>query len=227
MKRENKVYEMYLASIYKWGMIVLICACICADLVYTTMKIVGLYPTVSWGALICFDFMDAIFAVVAFFIVKSSIKDGVVSEKKQKQGKIFAFFVLLIQWNFILYMIPSRNFWGLLSFFIILICFFLDLKLICIFGGGLILSLFVAWFIKGESLLPNKDELFLADQIVCTIALFLILMGIVIFVYFMTHMQWLRKQDEQQRKAQSKYYHELLEKDEGMRRFRHDVKKHF
>lgn len=141
MNRENKLYEMYLASIYKWGMIVLICASISADLVYTTMKIAGLYPTVSWVALICFDIMDAIFAVVAFFIVKFSIKDGYVLEKKQKQGKIFAFFLLVIQWNFILYMIPSRNFWGLLSFFLILVCFFLDLKMILISGCFLICSL--------------------------------------------------------------------------------------
>lgn len=226
MKKEYSIYEMYLASIYKWGMIVLICACLCADLVYTTLKIAGLYPTVSWKWLICFDIMDAAFAVAAFFIVKSSLKDGYVPAKKQKAGKIFAFFVLLIQWNFILYMIPSRNFWGMLGFFIILICFFLDLKMIWIFGSGLIISLFIAWFIKSDSLLPDKDELFLADQIICIIALFLVLAGIAIFVYFMTHMQWLRKLDEKHLKAQSKYYYKLMEKDEGMRRFRHDIKKH-
>lgn len=226
MKREYTLYEIYLASVYKWGMFVLICACICADVVYTTMKIAGLYPTVSLTALIMFDAMDIIFAIISFFLVRASIKNGLVDEKRLKEGKIFAFFALLIQWNFILYMIPSRTFWGLISFFIILISFFLDLQMILLFGGTLILSLFTAWMIKGNSLLPYRDELFVADQIVCTIALFLILIGIVIFVYFMTHMQWLRKQDEKHLKAQSKYYQELTEKDEGVRRFQHDVKKH-
>lgn len=224
MKSENTLYDLYLASIYKWGMITLICACICADIVYTTMKVIGMYPTVSWTALILFDMMDAIFALVAFFIVKASVKNGSISEKKLREGKIFAFCVLLIQWNYILYMIPSNNFWGLLSFFIILICFFLDLRMILTFGVTLILSLFIAWFTNGNSLLPK--EMLLADQVVCTIALFLSLIGIFIFVYFMTHMQWLRKQDEKHLKMQSKYFQELLEKEEGMRSFRHDVNKH-
>lgn len=226
MKKEYTLYEMYLASVYKWGMIVLICACLCADVVYTTMKVAGLYPTVPWVALALFDMMDIIFAVTSFFLVRKSIENGVVDEKKLKEGKIFAFFVLVIQWNFILYMIPSKTFWGLFSFFVILICFFLDLSMILFSGVTLIISLFIAWFIRDGNLLDSKEELFLADQIVCVIALFLILIGIASFVYFMKHMQWLRKQDEKHLEIQSKFYQQLLEKDNNMRRFRHDVKKH-
>lgn len=226
MKRQHTLYEIYLASVYKWGMIVLICACICADVVYTVMKWTGLYPTVSWMALMLFDVMDFTFAVTSFFLLKKSIKNGVMDEKKLKEGKIFAFFVLLIQWNFILYMIPSRTFWGFFSFFVILICFFLDLRMILTFGASLMLSLFTAWCIMGSSLLADKEEIFLPDQIVCVIGLFLILFGIVSFVYFMTHMQWLRKQDEKHLEMQARFYRQLLEKDENMHRFRHDLKKH-
>lgn len=226
MERGNTLYDSYLASVYKWGMVTLICACICADIVYTTMKIVGLYPTVSWTALIIFDLMDVAFAVIAFFIVRTSVKDGLVTERKRREGKIFGFCVLFIQWNYILYMIPSNNFWGLLSFFVILICFFLDLRMTLVSGTALIVSLFIKWFATGYSLLPDKEEMLFADQIVCTIALFLSLIGICIFLYFMTHMQWLRKQEEKHLSLQSKYYQELLEKEDGMRSFRHDVNKH-
>lgn len=38
--------------------------------------------------------------------------------------------VLIIQWNYLLYMIPSRTFWGFLFFFLILIAFFLDISTI-------------------------------------------------------------------------------------------------
>lgn len=47
------------------------------------------------------------------------MKDG-----RLKLGKIFSVLVLVIQWNYLLYMLPTRTFWGFLFFFLILIAFF-------------------------------------------------------------------------------------------------------
>lgn len=86
MEKEQVTYEAYLASIYKYGMCTLIFACILADLVYTLMKILGYYPSVSWVGLIAFDCMDMFFSILSFFLVRKSIKNGRIMEKQLKAG---------------------------------------------------------------------------------------------------------------------------------------------
>ena len=57
-------------------------------------------------------------------------------------------------------------------------------------------SLFIGWFIKGTDLLPVKDELFLADIIMCLVALVLSLTGLIIFIFFVAHFLVNAKKDE-------------------------------
>ena len=57
-------------------------------------------------------------------------------------------------------------------------------------------SLFAGWFIKGTDLLPVKDELFLADIIMCLVALALSLAGLIIFIFFVAYFLVNAKKDE-------------------------------
>lgn len=38
--------DVYLSTVYKWGLIILVCACMCATVMFNTEKLFGLYPTV-------------------------------------------------------------------------------------------------------------------------------------------------------------------------------------
>ena len=58
------------------------------------------------------------------------------------------------------------------------------------------ISLFVGWGIRGTNLLPVKDELFLADILMCLVALVLSLTGLIIFVFFVAHFLVNAKKDE-------------------------------
>ena len=87
------------------------------------------------------------------FDENGDLKDG-----RLKIGKIFSAIVLVIQWNYLLYMLPTRTFWGFLFFFLILIAFFLDIKLVLVSGVACMVSLFIGWFLRGTDLLPVKDE---------------------------------------------------------------------
>ena len=130
-------------------------------------------------------------------IVKTSFDEkGFLKEGKLKVGKIFSVVVLIIQWNYLLYMLPTRTFWGFLFFFLILMSFFLDIKMLL--GSGLIcmISLFIGWAVKGTDLMPVKDELFLTDIIICLVALVLSLAGLLIFVFFVAHFLVNAKKDE-------------------------------
>ncbi len=135
MNRKKTAVEVYLSTVFKWGLIILVSACMCATVMFNTEKMFGLYPAVSWLATIGLGIMDVTFFIMAVFIIKTSFdKDGYLKEGKLKVGKLFSATILVIQWNYLLYMLPSRTFWGFLFFFLILIAFFLDIKLLL--GSG-------------------------------------------------------------------------------------------
>lgn len=150
-----------------------------------------------WIATIGLGVMDITFFAIAIYIIKSSFdKEGYLKEGRLRVGKIFSTVVLVIQWNYLLYMLPTRTFWGFLFFFLILIAFFLDIKLLLISGLVCMASLFIGWFVRGTALLPVKDELFVSDIIMCLVALVLSLAGLLIFVFFVAHFLVNAKKDE-------------------------------
>lgn len=53
--------DVYLSTVYKWGLFILVCACMCATVMFNTEKIFGLYPTVPWIATIMLGVMDVCF----------------------------------------------------------------------------------------------------------------------------------------------------------------------
>lgn len=200
MNKKKTSVEVYLSTVFKWGLIILVCACMCATVMFNTEKMFGLYPAVPWLATIGLGIMDVIFFAIAIVIIKTSFdKEGYLIEGRLKIGKIFSVTILALQWNYLLYMLPSRTFWGFLFFFLILIAFFLDIKLLLASGLTCMFSLFIGWFIKGTELLPVKDELFLADIIMCLVALVLSLTGLIIFIFFVAHFLVNAKKDELER----------------------------
>ena len=197
MNKKRTAVEVYLSTVFKWGLFILVSACMCATVMFNTEKMFGLYPAVPWLATIGLGIMDVIFFAIAIVIIKTSFdKEGYLIEGRLKIGKIFSVTILALQWNYLLYMLPSRTFWGFLFFFLILIAFFLDIKLLLASGLTCMFSLFIGWFIKGTELLPVKDEIFLADIIMCLVALVLSLSGLIIFIFFIAHFLVNAKKDE-------------------------------
>jgi len=195
MKNKNS-FEVYLSAVYKWGMLLMLCACMCASAAYTINKLIGTMPFVSLPALILFDLMDLGFLAIGLFLIKTSYEDGYLKEDRLKIGKLFSAIVVVVQWNYILYMVPSRTFWGYLFFFLICITFFLDLKLTLSCGIICMTSLFIAWGVRGPLLMPVRDELFISDTSACVSGLILSLTGISIFLFFITHFLVNAKKDE-------------------------------
>ncbi len=185
MNRRQTAVEVYLSTVFKWGLIILVSAAMCATVMFNMEKLFGLYPTVPWLATIGLGIMDVSFFAIAMYIVKTSFdQEGCLKQGRLRIGKLFSVIVVIVQWNYLIYMVPSRTFWGFLFFFIILMAFFLDIKMLLISGLACMFSLFIAWFIRGTELLPVKDELFLTDILICLVALVLSLAGLIIFVFF-------------------------------------------
>lgn len=197
MNKKRTAVEVYLSTVFKWGLIILVSACMCATVIFNAEKLLGLYPMVSWAATIGLAVMDIIFFVMAIVIVRTSFEaDGYLKEGRLKIGKVFSAVILVIQWNYLLYMIPTRTFWGFLFFFLILMAFFLDIKMLLGSGLACMVSLFIGWYMRGTDLMPVKDELFLTDVILCSVALVLSLAGLLIFVFFVARFLVDAKKDE-------------------------------
>ncbi len=194
---KKSAFEVYLSAVFKWGLIILVSACMCATVMFNTEKLLGFYPDVPWLATIGLGIMDITFFITAMFIVKTSFdSDGFLKPERLNVGKLFSLIVLVVQWNYLLYMLPTRTFWGFLFFFLILIAFFLDIKLLLASGLACMISLFIGWGIRGTDLMPVKDELFITDILMCIVALVLSLSGLLIFVWFVAHFLVTAKKDE-------------------------------
>lgn len=72
MNKKRTSVEVYLSTVFKWGLIILVSACMCATVMFNTEKLIGLYPEVPWLATIGLGIMDSTFFVIALFIIETS-----------------------------------------------------------------------------------------------------------------------------------------------------------
>lgn len=194
--------DEYINKVYILVLLLVPGACECAGLAYTFSKIMGWLPTVSWIALIIFDLTCLIYLVIGIFFIKTGIKDGYVIQNKLRAGKIFLVLIMLVQFNFIIYMIPATDFWGFAFFFVILTSFFLDYKMVAITSLEIAGSIVVSWFLYGKVHLPAKDVNFpvnMLDRIVCVA---LSLATIVLLTYLINKFLVNAKKDEMERNAE-------------------------
>ena len=197
MSSKKSAFEVYLSAVFKWGIIALTGACMFATCMFITEKFLGFYKDMLWIAVICFALMDVCFLICGMLILKTSFdEEGYLIDGKLQLGKIFCSGVLIIQWTYIVYMCPTRNFWGFLAFFLTLIGFFLDIKQLLATGGICIIALISGWIVRGSQLLPAKDELYVTDIIMCIVGLTISLAGITLFVFFVSYFLVNAKKDE-------------------------------
>ena len=170
-KRRLTALDEYINKVYVLVLLLIPGTCQCAGISYTFLKIMGWMPPVSWPALIVFDIICLIYLAFGIYLIKTGFDEtGGVKPSSLKTAKIFISVVILIQWNFIQYMVPAKDFWGFVFLFLVLPTFFLDYKLVAAASLEVGISLVVAWFVRGEVLLPVKDEMYiinLFDRVVC------------------------------------------------------------
>lgn len=170
-KRTLTALDEYINKVYVLVLLLIPGACQCAGISYTFLKIMGWMPPVSWLALIIFDITCLIYLLFGIYLIKTGFDEaGVVKPSSLKTAKIYISVIMLVQWNFIQYMVPAKDFWGFAFLFLVLSIFFLDYKLVAVASLEIGIFLIAAWFIRGEILLPVKDEMYitnLLDRVVC------------------------------------------------------------
>lgn len=199
VKKNLSALDEYINKTYKLVLLLIPGACQCAGLAYTFEKIMGWLPTVSWLALIIFDLTCLIYLAIGIYFVCTGVKEGLVLPGKLKTGKIFVLIVMLIQFNFIVYMIPATDFWGFAFFFVVLTVFLLDYKLVACTSVEIGASLVVAWLIYGEIHLPMEGPYFMVNMLDRVICVALSLPTTVLLTYLISRFLVNAKKDEMER----------------------------
>jgi len=201
---ENKQLNLsaldeYLNKVYILTLLLITGACQCAGILYTFEKFMGWLPSVNWAALIIFDISCLFYLAFGIFLIKTGFSNGLLKDSKLKTGKIFLVILMLIQFNFILYMIPAKDFWGFAFFFVVLTAFLLDYKMVAVTSLEIAASLIVSWIVRADVLLPLKDSMFIANLLNRIVCVSLSLPTIILLTYFISRFLVNAKKDEMAR----------------------------
>lgn len=181
--KQISAIDAYMAKVYKWIMILVMVSVTAGGFDFVGMKLLGFYPTVGWVPLIIFVGTNIIYDIIGARLIRSATRDGVVSPKMMFYGKGYLTILLIVQFNFILYMIPSREFWAFIFYFALVEAFFLDYKLIAILIGALCTSVVVGSIIK-PGILPEQDQLFFPEMALRFFIIVLSFFGVYLFTKF-------------------------------------------
>lgn len=203
MSENKKVYlsalDEYINKVYVLVLLLVPGACQCAGILYTFEKFMGWMPVVDWLALIIFDVTCLIYLATGIFFIKTGFSDGLVKGSRLRAGKIFLVVIMFIQFNFILYMIPAKDFWGFAFFFVVLTTFFLDFKMVAITSLEIAGSLVVSWIVRGDTLLPVRDDMFITNMLNRVVCVSLSLPTTVLLTYLIGRFLVNAKKDEMER----------------------------
>lgn len=191
--------DEYINKVYVLVLLLIPGACLCAGVSYTMNKVVGYLDSVSWVPLVIFDMTCLLYLFIGIGLIKTGFSDGVVKASSLKASKLFLILVMLIQYNFICYMIPSKDFWGFAFFFVVLTAFLLDYKLVAITSVEIAVSQAVVWVVRGDILLPQRDELFMVNLMCRIMCLCLSLPTMVLLTYLINRFLVNAKKDEMER----------------------------
>lgn len=191
--------DVYINKVYKITLLAITLTCLFAGISHTASKLQGFYGTSSLAAFIIFDLTDLIYLGIAIFFVKTGYEDGIVKPSKLKNSKIFLVVIMLIQFNFILYMAPSREFWAYSFLFTLVTGLLLDTRMVLATIIEITGSLIVSWIINGSELLPLKDEVFMPSMMGRIFCIVLTMLFIYLNVWLISHFLITAKKDEMEK----------------------------
>jgi len=183
-KKNLTTLDTYMNRVFKILIITLPFTALLAGVLFTIFKLCGFYETVDLNLVIIFDVTNVLYLIAAiFFFLYCEDSNKQLKKKVVFAGKIFILAVEIIQWNFISYMIPSRDFWAFSIFFIFLTVFFIDYKFTATVAASIVVSMIISWIIKPDVLLPARDNLFLPNMFLRGAVLLQCINGLILFVF--------------------------------------------
>ncbi len=157
-----------------------------AAIVFSLMKYIGLYESIEWKYIGIFGILAIIEATVFKILHNKTIDGGSFKEKYFNVLKKLIFILTFVNYLYLVFMIPSKELWMSIFYFIILGALFLDIKLNIVFLlTGIICQIIL--FTINPITLPN-EEFFAQELIIRTIVISLTSLGIFMFTLFASNL---------------------------------------
>lgn len=167
-----------------------------AALTFTVAWIAGRFSFASLTEIICFDLVCFSYCIASFFLKKIGVvRNGKVSQKALEHAELVLVALIVLQWNLITYIFPTRSFWGYAPMFVMLAAFMFHTKAVRNAIVGVSFSIVISWLLKGDLLLPARDALFTENLILRIVALSISFGVIYILTYFAEKFTSLVKDD--------------------------------
>lgn len=197
----TNVIQEYMNKVFTIVMLVITGAAMCAGITISALKLLGFYPTTTWIALGIFVGTCVLYFAIGLWFIRHAYQkaeDGskTLRVEMMRAGKIFIFFVVMIQWNFLSYLMPSREFWAYAFFFLILTALFLDVKMTSLTTVGILVSIIVSSVIRVKDSLPVLDEYFVPEMVLRCVCIVLSMAAIILITWLIEHYLIRVKQDE-------------------------------
>ncbi len=187
-----------------------------AGVTFTVTTLAGLYPDVSLPMLLLFDAVCLAYFGVAHVLKRMAIVDsGKVNERRLKTMEYILAAVILVQWNLVTYIFPSREFWGYAPMFVLLTAFLFHARAVLMEILGISVSIAVSWMVMGDKLLPVKDADFVNNLSMRVVALTVAFSVIFLLVKFAGRFTALAKENnaflEKQNKELETFGRDIIE----------------
>lgn len=225
------VIKKYWSSAYIYVLLVTPCMCMCAGLIWTVYKKLGLYPDLEWHYILLFDFTQLIYLSIAIYFIYRIRKNATYLFRHLGKLKAYVVITLFIQYHFIMYLFPSVFVWECTFIFFALIALLFDSRLMLWNMVAYAMALLVAHCVMPKQFLPLTDKKL--PEIISYRILIVVLTGFCIYLIVYLAEKFLVQAQERNREnihllnKQVKYYRDVELLDKELRKFRHDIKNHF
>ena len=175
----NEIIQEYRKKAVLFLIVIIMVSATAAAIAFPIMKIIGLYPTVSWIMLIVFEIIIIAEDMISIVLIKKGRQQ---SESFQNLVKIYLIVIQGLNLNLITWVFPSKESWMFAFYFLILMAIFLDMKVSAVCCGIDFVSMIILFLFNPVT--RPVDTMVVSDSILRAICILMSLAGVLIFLAF-------------------------------------------
>jgi diguanylate cyclase (GGDEF)-like protein len=150
--------DIYMIKAFRAMLVLLILSALGASLTILALKLLGVYTMAGWPPLLLFLATNVAYILAGRALNRRILTKGLLNKKTLRNGKSVLVIAVAVQYNFLLYLVPSRDIWYLSFLFLLVTGLFLDFKLSLIVASELAFFSVVSIFTWGDLLLSVRED---------------------------------------------------------------------
>ncbi len=180
-----------------------------ASITFIVLKIIGLYEDIAWNLLVIFA-ISVILEIIVFYVLYKQVLKPEKWDSFFNVLKVTLLVICYFNYMYLNFMVPSKELWVVVFYFILLGALFLDLKLII---SSITLSIVceITLFIMNSRLIPDKSVL-IRELLIRAIVIVFISFGILFFTIMARIILKNVEEDEQKLIEKNEKISDLLKK---------------